>query len=314
MRPLAPPEECCSEEDIRKRKPRILLTNYRQLEVLTTRLPDVALFAEAPLKYLVFDEAHTYAGATGAEVACLIRRVRVAGREDSPTRSSASAPRPPCPTPTKQDQDNDETARRFASRFFGVDPNKVTLVGESYVSREWPRQRYQPVGPARRRHGPAEPCAGGRRPSRSIWPTIKGVVEELTGQIFEPGDDWRESLFDHLVTNEYVFQSHPGPASSPSSSNEAAWQTSQRVAMGRLPEGDRANAELLAYLILGAAAQKGGESLLRPKVHFFLRGLDEMVVALDGTDGRPEAGPVPVARATPRSSTPAGTTTPSSRC
>ena len=76
VRPLAPPEECRSEEDIRRRKPRILLTNYRQLEVLTTRLPDVALFAEAPLKYLVFDEAHTYGGATGAEVACLIRRLR----------------------------------------------------------------------------------------------------------------------------------------------------------------------------------------------------------------------------------------------
>ena len=43
VRPLAPPEECCSEEDIRTRKPRILLTNYRQLEILTTRLPDVAL-------------------------------------------------------------------------------------------------------------------------------------------------------------------------------------------------------------------------------------------------------------------------------
>jgi ATP-dependent helicase YprA (DUF1998 family) len=42
VRPLAPPEECCSEEDIRERKPRILLTNYRQLEVLTTRSPDVA--------------------------------------------------------------------------------------------------------------------------------------------------------------------------------------------------------------------------------------------------------------------------------
>ncbi len=76
VRPLAPPEECLSEEDIRRRKPRILLTNFRQLEVLTTRLPDVALFAQAPIRYLVFDEAHTYGGATGAEVACLIRRVR----------------------------------------------------------------------------------------------------------------------------------------------------------------------------------------------------------------------------------------------
>jgi ATP-dependent helicase YprA (DUF1998 family) len=49
--------------------------------------------------------------------------------------------------PAKKDQDNDETARRFASRFFGVDANKVRLVGESYVSREWPKQRYKPVAP-----------------------------------------------------------------------------------------------------------------------------------------------------------------------
>ena len=115
---------------------------------------------------------------------------------------------------------------------------------------------------------------------------IKGVVEELTGQIFDPGEDWRESLFDHLVTNEYVYQTTQ-ILKQPKRLDEAAWQTSQRIAMSRLPQGDRANAELLAYLILGAAAQKGGESLLRPKVHFFLRGLDEMVVALDGTEADP---------------------------
>ena len=39
-------------------------------------MPDVELFADAPLKYVVFDEAHTYTGASGAEVACLIRRLR----------------------------------------------------------------------------------------------------------------------------------------------------------------------------------------------------------------------------------------------
>ena len=118
---------------------------------------------------------------------------------------------------------------------------------------------------------------------------IKGVVEELTGQVFDPGENWRESLFDHLGHERVRL-----PERRKSSSNRSGWtrrpgQTSQRVAMGRLPEGDRANAELLAYLVLGAAAQKSGESLLRPKVHFFLRGLDEMVVALDGTDSRPRA-------------------------
>jgi ATP-dependent helicase YprA (DUF1998 family) len=284
VRLLAPPEECCSEEDIRQRKPRILLTNFRQLEILTTRLPDVALFAQAPLKYLVFDEAHTYGGATGAEVACLIRRVRaLAGKSSDEILCIGTSAT--LSDPSKKEGD-DETARRFASRFFGVDASKVKLIGESYVTREWPRQRYRPIAPhgdgvARLNHiltAITEPVD---------LAAIKEVVEELTGQVFDPGNDWREALFDHLFTNEYVYQTTQ-ILKQPKWLNEAAWQTSQRIAMSRLPEGDRANTELLAYLILGAAAQKGGESLLRPKVHFFLRGLDEMVVALDGTETDPK--------------------------
>src|SRR5215831_11117287 len=186
VRPLAPPEECCSEEDIRQRKPRILLTNYRQLEVLATRLPDVLLFADTPLRYMVFDEAHTYSGATGAEVACLIRRVRaLAGKKpDEITCIGTSAT---LSDPAKHDKVNEETARRFASRFFGVDAGKVTLVGESYVSREWPKNRYRPSAPSgdgverlnRLLQAVSDPPDLGK---------LKGAVEELTGQPFDPGD------------------------------------------------------------------------------------------------------------------------------
>jgi ATP-dependent helicase YprA (DUF1998 family) len=129
IRPLAPPEECCSEEEIRNGRPRILLTNYRQLEILTTRLPDVFLFADAPLKYLVFDEAHTYEGATGAEVACLARRVRaLAGKK--PDEVICIGTSATLTDPNKDEPDDEAAAGRFASRFFGVDPEKVTLVGE----------------------------------------------------------------------------------------------------------------------------------------------------------------------------------------
>ena len=57
-------------------QPRILLTNVKQLERLLTRQRDVELFTDARLDFLVFDEAHTFAGAHGAETACLIRRLR----------------------------------------------------------------------------------------------------------------------------------------------------------------------------------------------------------------------------------------------
>ena len=73
-----PPEEVCSREAMRSagRQPRILLTNVKQLELLLTRQQDVELFADARLDFLVFDEAHTFTGALGAETACLIRRLR----------------------------------------------------------------------------------------------------------------------------------------------------------------------------------------------------------------------------------------------
>lgn len=73
-----PPEEVCSREIMRTagRQPRILLTNVKQLELLLTRQRDVELFTGARLDFLVFDEAHTFSGAQGAETACLIRRLR----------------------------------------------------------------------------------------------------------------------------------------------------------------------------------------------------------------------------------------------
>src|SRR5206468_7813918 len=62
-------------EAIRNNPPDILLTNYMMLELLLTRTEDRALVRAAHgLRYLVFDELHTYRGRQGADVALLIRR------------------------------------------------------------------------------------------------------------------------------------------------------------------------------------------------------------------------------------------------
>src|SRR5260221_239952 len=73
---ISPSEERLTEKEMVTRPPRILLTNVYQLELLLTRGKDLGLFIDAPLKFLVFDEAHTYNGAIVAEVSCLIRRLR----------------------------------------------------------------------------------------------------------------------------------------------------------------------------------------------------------------------------------------------
>ncbi len=57
--------------------PDILLTNYVMLELILTRSRERELVRAAEgLRFLVFDELHTYRGRQGADVAMLIRRVR----------------------------------------------------------------------------------------------------------------------------------------------------------------------------------------------------------------------------------------------
>lgn len=66
-----------TRQRIKANPPDILLTNYVMLELILTRGNDETLVqAASGLKYLVFDELHTYRGRQGADVAMLIRRVR----------------------------------------------------------------------------------------------------------------------------------------------------------------------------------------------------------------------------------------------
>ncbi|MBK8396068.1 MAG: DEAD/DEAH box helicase [Leptospiraceae bacterium] len=59
--------------------PDILLTNYKMLDFLLMRPSDSRLWKnneEGTLEYLILDELHTYDGAQGTDVACLIRRLK----------------------------------------------------------------------------------------------------------------------------------------------------------------------------------------------------------------------------------------------
>lgn len=64
-------------EQMRQNPPHVLLTNYMMLELLLTRIQERkirdAIYEN--LRYLVFDELHTYRGRQGADIAMLIRRI-----------------------------------------------------------------------------------------------------------------------------------------------------------------------------------------------------------------------------------------------
>ncbi len=79
-----------SRSVMRASPPDILLTNYKMLDYMLIRPSDYGLWNGVDLRYLVVDELHTFDGAQGTDLACLIRRLR-ARVGATPTLSVISA-------------------------------------------------------------------------------------------------------------------------------------------------------------------------------------------------------------------------------
>lgn len=74
-----PVNELISREQMREKPPHILLTNYAMLEYLLLRPQDTEFFdgdTGKHWRFIVVDEAHVYNGASGIEVAMLLRRLK----------------------------------------------------------------------------------------------------------------------------------------------------------------------------------------------------------------------------------------------
>lgn len=280
--PVSPPEERLTEEEMSEDPPRILLTNIHQLEFLLTRGKDLEMFVDAPLRYLVFDEAHTYTGVRGAEVSCLIRRLR-AFCDKSPDEvtcigTSATV------TNLEDEEEAAENAADFAHRFFGIDANNVELVKETYEDQEFPADRYTPDEPDEDRMGLLDRCmeALDRNDSKSI----RDVVSELTGRRLTTAEPWPQALYSHLKSNDYVYALYHH-LSRPCYLREAVQRILAQIGRGGESVAESDEAELLCYLVLGAAAERDGSPLLRPQVHYFVRGMQGAVVTFGEGEERP---------------------------
>jgi len=108
--------EIISREQIRsgdpKKIPQILITNYAMLEYLLLRPQDSALFNSGAWRFIILDEAHTYNGAKGIEVAMLIRRLKLRlDKQSGDVRCIA--------TSATLVRDDPERAVAFAQNLFG---------------------------------------------------------------------------------------------------------------------------------------------------------------------------------------------------
>ena len=103
------PNERFTRAEIREKPPHILLTNFEMLEYLLLRPKDDAVFRNQRLRFIVLDEAHSYTGAQGIDVALLMRRLKQAfgrGRQQFVLTSATIG-------------DDKEKIRRFAESLTG---------------------------------------------------------------------------------------------------------------------------------------------------------------------------------------------------
>ncbi len=110
--------------------PDILLTNYKMLDYLLVRPRDQRLWRQnepGTLRYLVVDELHTFDGAQGTDLACLIRRLRVRLRAAEGLICAGTSA-------TLGGEGSEPELREYVSHIFDQPFEPGSIVGESRQS------------------------------------------------------------------------------------------------------------------------------------------------------------------------------------
>ena len=124
---MGPERVIADRETLLDQPPDILLTNYKMLDYLLVRPSDQRLWRRnepGALRYLVVDELHTFDGAQGTDLACLIRRLRArlgAGEDLICVGTSA----------TLGEAGQEERLLDYVSAVFKADFDPDAIVGES---------------------------------------------------------------------------------------------------------------------------------------------------------------------------------------
>ncbi|MCK8601856.1 DEAD/DEAH box helicase [Desulfoferrobacter suflitae] len=119
------------KDTIRNSPPDILLTNYKMLDYLLIRSKDYPLWRNntpETLRYLVVDELHTFDGAQGTDLACLLRRLkeRLKTPKDHLCCAGTSA--------TLGSDAEQERLKAYAEEIFGEPFNDSCIISESRLS------------------------------------------------------------------------------------------------------------------------------------------------------------------------------------
>jgi hypothetical protein len=280
-------EERCDREQIQNDPPQILLTNYTMLEYLLVRQRDRQIFLHTPPQYLVLDEIHTYVGVLGAEVACLIRRLKEHAHLAPGQLCCIGTSATLVSNSTPSETDPYASLVRFATSLFGeqFEPWEQSIVREAY-------QELPPVPD-----------------DIALWPTPsfsdeffthfdsdnEADVRRLAAQLHiyfaqgVHGDQFYAALYDALQRYP-VFTKFEALLKDPTSLDVLVnWLKESKERLSAADEELRR--EAAAILLLGSIARRTNpesgeaEPRYRPKVHLVMRSLTPLTMALNLTNG-----------------------------
>jgi ATP-dependent helicase YprA (DUF1998 family) len=119
---------------LRQHPPQILLTNYVMAELLLVRPEDQRFLDRTGggLRFLVFDELHTYRGRQGADVAMLIRRLKERCAAPNLVHVGTSATMVASPDATPESRRT--TVADFATRLFGQPFTAEQVIEETLIT------------------------------------------------------------------------------------------------------------------------------------------------------------------------------------
>ncbi len=132
--------EVISRQDLREgRGADILITNHVMLELILTRFEDRGVFPLgqlAELEFLVLDEIHTHTGRGGADVACLVRRLK----EHTQTTGRVRCVGTSATIESGSPEESRASIARFAEELFGEPFVAEDVVAETYAAHLTPRE------------------------------------------------------------------------------------------------------------------------------------------------------------------------------
>lgn len=241
------PNELMCREYMAKKPPHILLTNYAMLEYMLLR-PDTAPFFDNAKaknwKFIVIDEAHTYKGAVGTEIAFLLRRLkeRIQHYRREPFRCIATSA-------TLGSESGKAALAKFASQLFDENFDETDIITTE-------RQKRMP----------------GNNVQDFSWQDYKKIRKEAS-KLRE--DERGKFLYHKLVNDSRLFKLYDVLTEKPKDIIEVAKYVFYDI------EDDILRENTLIDLIELAAAAKKSEyesALLPARYHLFVRSLEGMFV------------------------------------